>query len=890
MKKKLVRILAMVLCLSLACSLLPAMAQGMDGGLSYRIENGEAILIGAEEGISGDVVIPATYRGYPVTAIDKYAFSVECGNLGSITIPYSVVSIHQEAFECIHLEAFRVDQSNPVYSADSRGVLYNKDKTVLIRAPLSLAGSYTVVESTKIIDAYAFSLCSKLTEVILPEGLTRIRQRAFQSCGKLSILCLPESVTDISLFAFSGCSGLNYSVYENGKYLGTAQNPYYALVQTVRSSVTEVSIHPDTRLIAGTAFNQCEGLTAIIIPEGVTGIGSWAFRECTQLTQISIPESVICIGAGAFAGTSLAEIRIGKNVEYIGSEPFHYCEELTGIWVDEANPFYCSDEYGVLYTKDKATLIQAPGALSGSYCVAAGCTSIGNVAFEECNLLEAVIIPEGVKSIGVGAFFSCNMLHAVTMADSVTELGEQAFAGCSKLMDVKLSDNISKIEPMTFYFCINLRSFSMPTNVKEIGYSAFEGCYYLGEVTLPEGVHTIDERAFYGCTHLKDVYLSNNVQFIGEYAFAGCKELHYAYVLNSDGKYLGNAENPYLALIGITDNDLEQITIDKNTKVIAGGALAYCTELGSIELPEGLRSIGDRSFSNCESLRSITIPNTVTMIGNKAFEYCRFSELTIPASVREIGRYGFYNCEKLQTIRFVGTVPVIGRFAFYNVTAQAFCHANGNEDAMGNYGGSLTWQQGHVFQTYLPDVGFNCTTGGTKTAQCEGCEETDTITWTEAAEHSFERGQCTICGEKDANSCFLTGAVTSSGDTDAVLRLLQNGETVEYLNVGSNTFLWEGLKPGTYMLVAEKENHVTYRTTVVLALGENNLNLTLCRPGDVMSDGDLNIADVAKIYAHVKGTSVLTGYALDCADVITDNRINVADVSRLYARIRNATL
>ena len=173
-----------------------------------------------------------------------------------------------------------------------------------------------------------------------------------------------------------------------------------------------------------------------VIAEGVTSIGGFAFYDCTSLTSVTIPDSVTSIGANAFFDcTSLTSVTIPDSVTSIGVGAFASCTSLTGIWVAESNSHYSSDASGVLFNKDKTTLVQCPGAFA-AYTIPDSVTSIGAEAFYNCKSLTSVTIPDSVTSIGDFTFSYCESLTSVTIPDSVTSIGHYAFEGCRSLTDV----------------------------------------------------------------------------------------------------------------------------------------------------------------------------------------------------------------------------------------------------------------------------------------------------------------------------------------------------------------------------------------------------------------------------------------------------------------------
>lgn len=139
-------------------------------------------------------------------------------------------------------------------------------------------------------------------------------------------------------------------------------------------------------------------------------------------------------------------------------------------------------------------------------------------------------------------------------------------------------------------------------------------------VTIPDSITSIDDSAFIGCNSLTNISIPNSVIHIGNNAFDGCYSLQY----NEENglKYLGNAENKHLFLVGTTSTDIATATINKNCKFIGSSAFFYCLNLTEITLPDSIISIGSSVFYNCTSLTEITIPKNVVSIGRSAFFQC----------------------------------------------------------------------------------------------------------------------------------------------------------------------------------------------------------------------------------------------------------------------------
>ena len=293
---------------------------------------------------------------------------------------------------------------------------------------------------------------------------------------------------------------------------------------------------------------------------GVTTLTSVTFAVQSQLKSIDW---------GAFNScTSLASIIIPASVTSIDSAAFLSCTSLTSITVNANNPNYAS-EGGILYNKDKTTLIAYPSA-SGSVTIPEGVTSIGQYAFSSCSSLTSVTIGEGVTSIGNGAFSSCTELASVTIPEGVTSIGGSAFFDCTNLASITIPEGVTSIGQYAFYRCTSFTSVIIPASITSIGDNAFSICTSLASITIPEGVTSIGQYAFSSCTSLASVIIPEGVTLIDSYTFYGC------------------------------------------------------TSLASVIIPASVENIYPGAFGNCTSLASVTFKGTLNWIGNNGGEYNAF--------------------------------------------------------------------------------------------------------------------------------------------------------------------------------------------------------------------------------------------------------------------------
>ena len=335
------------------------------------------------------------------------------------------------------------------------------------------------------------------------------------------------------------------------------------LLRAPRSLSGKYSIREGVKVIGDEAFQGCESLTSINIPNSVTTIGNWAFEGCNSLTSINIPNSVTTIGDWAFGECdSLTNITIPSSVVTIIGNPFML---WYGNLKNESKAFIYEDN--VLFNKNKTTLI-AYRAKETNYTIPNSVTTIGIWAFGGCESLTSINIPNSVTTIENDAFCWCKSLTSINIPNSVTTIGDSAFGGCESLTSINIPNSVTTIGDCAFWGCESLTSINIPYSVTTIGVSAFFDCNSLTSINIPNSVTTIENDAFWGCKSLTSINIPNSVTTIEDCAFLGC------------------------------------------------------SSLTSIKIPNSVTNIGNWAFSSCESLTSINIPNSVTTIRDGAFKNC----------------------------------------------------------------------------------------------------------------------------------------------------------------------------------------------------------------------------------------------------------------------------
>lgn len=512
-----------------------------------------------------------------------------------------------------------------------------------------------------------------LLAVIIPLCLP---QFAFAADGDYNGTC-GDNLT-WSLDAESGTLTVSGSGDMSDFIVGGA--PWYS----VRAYVKYVVVGDGVISIGNNAFYDCSALEKITLPQSLKSIDKNALRDCEKLKEAILPSSLEIVDTQAFYASGIEQISIPASVKNIGKDAFGWCMDLTSFSVDSDNRIYSSDNYGVLFNKDKSELIKFPcNSPETDYSVAEGVKHIAENAFENGINLKNVSVPASVSEIGYGAFYNCALENIVVsdsnadysndaygvlfdkdktylvqypissdnevyiMPDSVTAVQNGAFANAESLKGIALSENIKAIESYAFLYCGSLEYLHIPAGVTEIG-------------------EEIIDTGAYICSDSENCFAKDYAQANG-FTFKVC-------TAHTSGREIMASGNCGESALWILYADGEIVifgagAVDDFEKDGAPWS-AYAEYIKKATFKEGITNVSDNAFNGCELLDETNLASSVSSIGESAFKGCSaLEEIDISVSVTEIGADAF-DGSAVKNVNYDGTVTQWCAIEFGNEKAN----------------------------------------------------------------------------------------------------------------------------------------------------------------------------------------------------------------------------
>ena len=588
-------------------------------------------------------------------------------NLQKITIPASCEKVGIGCFvDCPNLTSFEVKAGNKKYKVTD-GSLISHDGKQLVYVPAGKSGDYSIPNNVEEIMPSAFSNCKKLQKITIPASVTKISEEdeypSFNTSGThFTVLGGDKFCDKDGLLCNKGGDKLLHVPFKYDKLEETTEK------LKIPNGVTEVA----KNAAIGSNLKQLD-------LNGTKTIGNNAFNSCSALKSVTI----------------------GKDVEKIGQGAFTNCQFVKAFDVDVHNAKYEAIN-GVLFTKDKTSLLLYPCGREGDYTVPEGTEKIEAFAFSDVQKLGKVKIAKSVTTIGPSAFKGAKILKEIDFQETtkLETIGDHAFQN-TKLEKVTIPASVKKLEGASFADIETLKEvhFATGCQLEELSGNLFQNAKNLTKVVF-DGTNKltkISSDVFLNCSKLETFRVPKTVTTIASGAFKGTQGL----------KTVEFEEISVLERIGtgaFADCGITHITLPESIKLIQELAFDHCTNLTEITLPKNLEKVDKGAFNFCENLLRFIVDKdnikystldgmlcdikkevlhvfpagkanskyTLVPYFKKVEAYCfygsnKVTNITFPKTVTEIGTHAIALCNKLESLSFMGedNVPTLNADIMY---------------------------------------------------------------------------------------------------------------------------------------------------------------------------------------------------------------------------------
>lgn len=516
-----------------------------------------------------------------------------------------------------------------------------------------------------------FGFCenwNSLQTIVLPAGVTTIEERAFRGCPLLHDVNLPPSITLLDKYCFSSCGSAGQPFGSITLYEGTkvADNAFESttLTEIIFAGCSDFgkNVFNNVTTIEKIAFPACmdtipqgfcsnwRSLKEVTLPEGIKKISKDVFSGCTALTSVTIPASMDSICDNAFFNSGLETIVWPETgVKGFGKNAFSNCKFKSFAipsWLSPVPEAFLKNNFSLAELTweprpaDEDSVVVRPNAFENigvtritfpedkdivlqrqAFANCSQATEIcwpekskviirGQNAFERCQRLRSVTVPDYMESLPNNTFYYCSGIVDIDLGKGVKQLGNGCFSYNTSLKSIRWSPALGKIGSSCFSNS-GLETVDFPAGIGEVPLSCFSSSSLLKSVTLPDDIETIDGAAFIDCVNLADINFPSSLRTIGSNAF-------------------------------IRDSKLTELNFN-----------------------EGLERIEQSAFQYCQGLTTVNFPQSLVDLGAEAFEYCRnLVTVTSDAKDLSIGGRCFMDCTLLESFTSTGHVGYIGGSAF----------------------------------------------------------------------------------------------------------------------------------------------------------------------------------------------------------------------------------